>query len=96
MCHNLHVNLFQKFKRLCKKDFPEINIRRQLLDYFLPGIINITSDYGIIIIETLPPNASSQLSHQIEYKQMLEIDFLKFFVECIISIQKQKLTKSKF
>ena len=68
LCHNPIVNLFQKENNPCKQGFPELNNKRQMFDYYLPGNSNITSHYGIITIEILPPQSSNQPP---EYKQML-------------------------
>ena len=42
-CHNLIANLFEKGNCLCKQQFPEMKIKRQMFDHYLLGISNTTS-----------------------------------------------------
>ena len=56
-CQNLIVNLFEKGDSPCTKEFPDVKIKRQLLDHYLKGICSLTSQYGIYTIEISSPNA---------------------------------------
>ena len=46
--------------------FPEVKLRRQILDYQLPGKSNIISHYGIFTIKNLPRNSKNQPSNRIQ------------------------------
>ena len=49
--YNLIGNLFEKGNSPCKQEFPEVIIKRQILDHYLKGICNITSYYGTFTFE---------------------------------------------
>ena len=49
-CHNLIVILFEKRTSPCKQEFPEIRIKRQILDHYLKDICNFTSNYRTFTI----------------------------------------------
>ena len=46
-CNNLIANLFERRISPCIAAFPEIKIRRQIVDHHLKGICNLTQQYGI-------------------------------------------------
>ena len=50
-CINLIANLFEQRFSPCKAEFPEIKIKRQIVDKYLKGICNLTQQYGIYTIE---------------------------------------------
>ena len=56
-CQNLIANIFEKGESPCTREFPNVKIKRQLLDHYLKGISSITSQYVIYIIEIRSPNA---------------------------------------
>ena len=56
-CQNLIANLFEKGDSSCTKEFPDVKIKRQLLDRYLKGICSLTSQYGIYAIEIRSPSA---------------------------------------
>ena len=56
-CQKLVANLIEKRDSPCTKEFPEVKIKRQLLDYYLKPICNLTQQYGIYTIEISSPNA---------------------------------------
>ena len=62
-CHNLIVNLFKKGKSPCKQEFLETRIKRQILDHYLNGICQTTSDYGIFTIDHLSPQSDLPTHH---------------------------------
>ena len=86
-CHNLIVNLFEKGISPCKQEFPEVQIKRQILDHYLKNICNITSQYGIYTIETKSPKQIHQ-KHQIQTDD-IDMEFSKIFTDYIKNIQHQ-------
>ena len=46
-CQSLITNLFEKGKSPFKRDFPDLKIKRQLLDHYLTRICSLTSQYEI-------------------------------------------------
>ena len=50
-CINLIGNVIEQGISPCKTEFPEIKIKRQIVDNFLKGIYNLTQQYGIYTIE---------------------------------------------
>ena len=74
-CHNLIVNLFEKGISPCKQEFPEVQIKRKILDHYLKDISNITSHYGIYTIEIASPK-QNHLKHQIQTDD-IDIEFSK-------------------
>ena len=46
-CHNLIANIFEQGISPCKAEFPEIKIKRQIVDHYIKGICNLTQQYGI-------------------------------------------------
>ena len=63
--HNLVANLFKKGKSPCIQDFPEIRIKRQILDHYIKGDSNTNPSHGIFAIEVLPAQRN-QTPHQKE------------------------------
>ena len=56
-CQNLIANLFEKGESPCTREFPNVKIKRKLLDHYLKGICSLTSHYGIYKIEIRSQNA---------------------------------------
>ena len=56
-CQNLIANLFEKGESPCTREFPDVKIKRKLLDHYLKGISSLTSQNGIDTIEIKSPNA---------------------------------------
>ena len=46
-CQNSIANLFEEGDSPCTKEFPDVTIKRQLLDHYLKGICSLTLYYGI-------------------------------------------------
>ena len=46
-CKNSTSNLFEKGDSPCTKEFPDVKIKKQLLDHYLKGICSLTSHFGI-------------------------------------------------
>ena len=55
-CKNLLVNLFEPGISLCKAEFPDIKIKRQIKEHYLKDICNLTQQYGIYTKEFSTPN----------------------------------------
>ena len=56
-CQNLIAILFEKWQSPCTKKFPDVKIKRQLLDHYRKGICSLKSQYEIYTIEIKSPNA---------------------------------------
>ena len=54
-CKNLLVNLFEPGISPCKSEFPDIKIKRQIIEHCLKDICNLTQQYGIYTIEFSTP-----------------------------------------
>ena len=82
-CKNLLLNLFEPGSSPCKTEFPDIRIRRQILDHYVKDIAKITQQYGIytIGIRTLDDKK------YIFQTDDLDLEFSKVFTEYIKNIQ---------
>ena len=63
--HKLIANWFKKGKNPCKQEFHDKKLGKQILDYYLTDISNITSCYWTFNIETLP-SQTHQTPHRIQ------------------------------
>ena len=82
-CQNLIAILFEKGGSPCTREFPDIKIKRQLLDHYLKDICSLTSQYGVYTIEIKSQNAFHD-------KYLIQTDDLdKVFTPYIKSIQDQ-------
>ena len=52
-CHNLIANLFEKGVSPNTAEFPEVKIKRKIIDHYLKGRCDITQQYGIYTIEII-------------------------------------------
>ena len=84
-CKNLLLNLFEPGISPCKTEFPDVKIKRQLIDHYLKDICNLTQQYGIYSIEFSSPNQNH--SKYIIQTDDLDLEFSKVFSEYIKSIQ---------
>ena len=50
-CKSLLVNLFEPGISPCKAEFPDIKIKRQIIEHYLKDICILTQQYGIYTIE---------------------------------------------
>ena len=84
-CKNLLVNLFKPGISPCKAEFPDVKIKRQIIEHYLNDICNLTQQYGIYTIEF----STTQTAHNKYVIQTDDIDleFSKVFIEYIKSIQ---------
>ena len=84
-CQNLLVNLFEPGISPCKTEFPDVKIKRQIIDHYLKDICNITQQYGIYSIEFTSPNHNNR-KYTIQTDD-LDLEFSKVFSEYIKNIQ---------
>ena len=47
-CHNLIANLFERGISLCKTEFLEVKIKRQIIDHYLKWICNLNNSMEFI------------------------------------------------
>ena len=47
ICQTLIANVFEKEFSPCTAEFPEVKIKRQIIDHYLNGICNVTQQNGI-------------------------------------------------
>ena len=84
-CKNLLLNLFEPGISPCKTEFPDVKIKRQIIDHYLKDICNLTQQYGIYSIKFSSPNQNH--SKYIIQTDDLDLEFSKIFSEYIKSIQ---------
>ena len=84
-CKNLLVNLFEPGISPCKAKFPDIKIKRQIIEQYLKDICNLTQQYAIYTIEISTPNTNHR--KYVIQTDDLELEFSKVFLEYIKSIQ---------
>ena len=78
-CKNLLVNLFEPGISPCKANFPDVKIKRQIIEHYLKDICNLTQQYGIYTIEFSTPN-TAQRKYKIQTDD-IELEFSKVFIE---------------
>ena len=78
-CKNLLLNLFEPGITPCKTEFPDVKIKRQIIDHYLKDICNLTQQYGIYSIEFSSPNQNH--SKYVTQTDDLDLDFSKVFSE---------------
>ena len=85
LCKNLLLNLFEPGISQCKAEFPDVKIKRQIIDHYLKDICNLTQQYGIYTIEfsTTKPNHRKYVIQTDD----LDLEFSTVFLEYIKSIQ---------
>ena len=54
-CNNLLKNLFEPRVIPCKSEFPDIKIKRQIIEHYLKKICNLTQQNGIYTKEISTP-----------------------------------------
>ena len=86
-CNNLIANLFEQGISPCEAEFPEIKIKRQIVDHYMKGICNLTQQNGIYTKELSTPSKFHG-KHVIQ-TDYVDIEFLKVFAEYIKNIQHQ-------
>ena len=95
-CKNLLVNLFERGISPCKSEFPDIKIKRQIIEHYLKDICNLTQQYGIYTIEISTPRTLH--GKYVIQTDNIDLEFSKVFTEYIESIQYQNSQRanSKF
>ena len=84
-CKNLLVNLFQPGISPSKAEFPDVKIKRQIIEHYLKDICNLTQQYGIYTIEFSTPRTAH--NKYVIQTDDIDLEFSKVFVEYIKSIQ---------
>ena len=84
-CKNLFVNLFEPGISPCKAEFPDVKIKRQIIEHYLKDICNLTQQYGIHTIEFSTSNTAHR--KYVIQTDNIELEFSKVFIEYIKSIQ---------
>ena len=54
-CKHLLINLFEPGISPCKTKFPDVKIKRQIIEHYLKKICHLTQQYGIYTIEISTP-----------------------------------------
>ena len=57
-CQNLIANLFERGNTPCTTEFPEVKIKRNIVDHYLKGTCIMAHQYGIYAIEITSPSRS--------------------------------------
>ena len=84
-CENFLVNLFEPGISPCKAEFPDVKIKRQIIEHYLKNICNLTQQCEIYTIEFSTPRTAHG-KHVIQTDD-IELEFSKVFIEYIKSIQ---------
>ena len=84
-CKNLLVNLFNPGISPCKSEFPDVKIKRQVIEHYLKGICNLTQQYGIYTIEISTPRTPD--NKYVTQTDDIDLEFSNVFTEYIKSIQ---------
>ena len=86
-CKNLLVNLFEPGISPFKAEFPDIKIKRQIIENYLKDICNLTQQQGIYTIEFSTPRTAH--GKYVIRTDDIDLEFSKIFTEHIKSIQYQ-------
>ena len=86
-CQNLIANSFEKRESPCTRDFSDVKIKRQLLDFYLKGICSLTSQNVIYTKEIKSPNAFHD--RYLIQTDDVDIEFSKVFTQYIKNIHHQ-------
>ena len=86
-CLNLVANVFERGVIPCTAEFPEVIIKRQIVNHNLKGICNLTQQYGIYTIEKKTP--SKFHGRYLLQTDDVEIELSKVFTEYMKNIQHQ-------
>ena len=79
--------MFEPEIRPCKSEFPDIKIKRQIIEHYLKDKCNLTQQYGIYTTEfSLPRTLHGKYVIQTDD---FDLEFSKIFTEYIKSIQYQ-------
>ena len=78
----------------CKAEFPDVKIKRQIIEHYLKDICNLTQQYGIYPIEFSTPNTAHR--KYVIQTDDIELEFSKVFKEYIKSIQYHNSQRANF
>ena len=92
-CRNLLINLFEPGKSPCKTEFPDVKIKRQIIEHYLKDICKITQQYGIYTIEISTPRTG--YNKYVIQTDDPDLEFSIVFTEYIKSIQYQNSQRAK-
>ena len=76
----------------CKAEFPDVKIKRQIIEHYLKDICNLTQQNGIYTIEFSTPNTAHR--KYVIRTDDIELEFSKLFIEYIKSIKYHNSQKS--
>ena len=79
------VSLFEPGISTYKAEFPDVKIKRQIIEHYLKDICNLTQQYGIYTIEFSTTNTAHR--KYVIQTDDIELEFSKVFIEYIKSIQ---------
>ena len=82
---NLLLNLFEPGISPSKAEFPDVKIKRQIIEHYLKDICNLTQQYVIYTIELSKTNTAHR--KYVIQTGVIELEFSKVFLEYIKSIQ---------
>ena len=86
-CKNKLKILFEPGISPCKREFPDVKIKRQIIEHYLKDICNLTQQYGIYTIEfSTPRTAHCKCVIQTDD---IDLEFSKVLIEYIKRIQYQ-------
>ena len=81
----IKIKIFEPGISPCKAKFPDVKIKRQIIEHYLKDICNLTQQYGIYTIEFSTPNPNHR--KYVIQTDDLELEFSKVILEYIKSIQ---------
>ena len=84
---NLIARLFERGVSPCTAEFPEVKIKRQIIDHYLKEICNLTQQYGIYTIEIQTP--SKFHGRYLLQTDNVDKELSRVFTEYIKNIQHQ-------
>ena len=83
--HPILEGLFEPGISPCKAEFPDVKIKRQIIEHYLKDICNLTQQYGTYTIEFSTPNTNHR--KYVIQTDDLELEISKVFLEYIKSIK---------
>ena len=83
-CHNSIANFLKRGISPCKAEFPEVRIKRQIIDLYLKGIYTLTKQNDFYTIEISTPRKFHD--KYIIQTDDIDIEFSKVFTEYIKTI----------
>ena len=86
-CKNLLVKLFEPGIIACKSEFPDIKIKRQVIEHYLKDPCSLTQQYGIYTIKISTPRTLH--GKYVTQTDDIDLEFSKLITEFIKSIQYQ-------